>query len=116
MRGRIFSGASLAIALLLPAAAFAAKSDVADAAERGDMTALRSLISQKADVNAAQGDGATALHWAVYRQDHAMVDALLKAGANPKVANREGSTPMWLASVDGTVAVMAGGTWCDDGR
>ncbi len=47
----------------------AGKSDVADAAMRGDKAAVRALIAQKADVNAPQDDGATALHWAVYRGD-----------------------------------------------
>jgi uncharacterized protein len=97
---------SLAL-LLLPIAGFAAKSDVADAAERGDTAALRSLIAQHADVNATQGDGATALHWAVYRSDDQMVDLLLKAGANPKAANREGSTPLWLASINGDATAIA---------
>ena len=41
------------------------KSDVADAAMRGDKAAVRALLAQKADVNAPQADGATALHWAV---------------------------------------------------
>ena len=54
---------------------------------RGDSAAVRTLLSQKADVNAPQADGATALHWAVYRDDVAIVDLLLKAGANAKVAN-----------------------------
>ena len=58
--------------LLLCATAFgrgAGKSDVADAAMKGDKAALRALLQQKADVNAPQVDGATALHWAVYRDD-----------------------------------------------
>ena len=47
----------------------AAGSDVADAVMKGDAAAVRRLLQQKADVNAAQVDGATALHWAVYRDD-----------------------------------------------
>jgi ankyrin repeat protein len=93
-----------ALFLLLPVAGFAAQSDVADAAERGDTTAVRSLLAKHADVNATQGDGSTALHWAVYRSDKEMVDLLLKAGANPKAASREGSTPLWLASINGDAA------------
>ena len=46
-----------------------ARSDVADAVMRGDTAAVRALLAQKADVNVTQGDGATALHWAVYRED-----------------------------------------------
>jgi ankyrin repeat protein len=73
---------------------------------RRDDAALRTLIQQKADVNAAQPDGATALHWEVHWSNKEMVDALLKAGANPKAASREGSTPLWLASVNGDAGIV----------
>ena len=66
------------------------------------------LIAQKADVNAPQNDGATALHWAVYRGDKELVGMLVRAGANPKAANRAGSTPLWLASINGDAAIIAG--------
>ena len=56
---------------------------------RGDTAAVQKLLAQHADVNAPQADGATALHWAVFRSDKEMVDLLLRAGANPKAANRE---------------------------
>ena len=56
------------VGLLAATAGFAAgHSDVADAAMRGDSAAVRTLITQGADVNARQGDGSTALHWAVYK-------------------------------------------------
>ncbi|MEO5922832.1 MAG: ankyrin repeat domain-containing protein [Bryobacteraceae bacterium] len=93
--------------LTLSATGFAATSEVAEAASRGDKAAIQKLAASKADVNQAQNDGATALHWAVFRSDKEMVDMLLKAGANPKLANREGSTPMWLASVNGDAAILA---------
>jgi ankyrin repeat protein len=97
-----------ATVLLLPAAALAAgRSDVADAAMRGDKTAIRTLIQQHADVNATQPDGATAMHWAAYKGDKELADMLIKAGANVKVANREGSTPLWLASINGDTAMIS---------
>jgi uncharacterized protein len=93
--------------LLLPAAAFAAGSaEVADALMAGDTSAARQMIARHADVNAAQPDGATPLHWAVYRSDRETVNILLAAGANPKAANREGSTPLWLASINGDAAIL----------
>ena len=49
---------------------------------RGDKAAVRKLVEQHADVNAPQADGATALHWAVFRSDKEMVDLLIRAGAN----------------------------------
>jgi ankyrin repeat protein len=85
----------------------AGKSDVADAAMRGDKAAVQKLIAAKADVNAPQNDGATALHWAVYRGDKEMVGLLVRAGANPKAANREGSTPLWLAGIAGDASIIA---------
>jgi ankyrin repeat protein len=89
------------------AAGAAGKSDVADAAMKGDRAAVRALIAQKANVNAPQADGATAIQWAAYRQDVEMADMLIKAGANVKAANREGMTPMWLASINGDAAMLA---------
>jgi len=83
----------------------AATTDVADAVEHGDTTALRKLLTQKADVNAAQPDGGTALHWAVYRDDLASVELLLKAGANVKAANQYGATPLSLAAESGKAAI-----------
>ena len=76
-------------------AAFSAvSSPVADAAAKGDKAAVRALIQQKADVNVAQSDGATALQWAAYRNDLETADLLLAAGANPKTPNRDGFSPL----------------------
>jgi len=86
----ILGYAALALVCAAGTASGATTSAVADAAAKGDRAAVRTLIQQKADVNAAQTDGATALHWAVYREDAEIVDMLIRAGANVKVANREG--------------------------
>src|SRR5947207_1967932 len=78
--------AALVAALLTGHAAplTAAGPEVAEAAMRGDLAAVRALVLRKVDVNTPQGDGATALHWAVYRGRIDILDTLLKAGANPK--------------------------------
>jgi ankyrin repeat protein len=95
------------VAGLLAAGANAAtKSDVADAAMKGDNAALRTLLQQKADVNAPQVDGATALHWAVYRDDGEAADLLIKAGASVDAKNREGVTPLAMASLYGSAAIV----------
>jgi uncharacterized protein len=86
--------------------AWAGDSPVADAAMNGDRAGVEALIHQKADVNAPQADGATALQWAAYRDDLEMAGMLLAAGANPKLANREGATAMQLASIHGSPAMM----------
>jgi uncharacterized protein len=80
---------------------------LADAAMRGDKDAVRSLLKQKVDVNAAHGDGATALHWATYNDDVELVKLLLAAGANVKAATREGAiTPLFMACQNGNAAVI----------
>ena len=84
----------------------AGPSEVAGAAERGDLAAVKSLIAKKVDVNATQPDGSTALHWAVYRNDIMMLDALLQAGAKAKVTNRNGISPLYMASLYGNPVVI----------
>jgi ankyrin repeat protein len=80
---------------------------VADAAMRGDKVAIQKLLAQKADVNAPQSDGATALHWAVFHGDKELVQQLVRAGANVSAPNREGATPLWLASVLGDASILS---------
>jgi uncharacterized protein len=84
----------------------AGSSDVADAVMKGDRAALRLLLQQKADVNAPQVDGATALHWAVYRDNLETANLLIRAGANARAANREGVTPLAMASLYGNAAMI----------
>ena len=73
----------------------------------GDRAAVRSLLQQKADVNAAQGDGATALHWAASNEDLEMVKLLLAAGANVNAATRDGGiTPLFMACTSGNAAIV----------
>ena len=95
-----------ALAAAVSAGAASGKSDVADAAMKGDTAALRTLVERKADVNAPQVDGATALHWAVYRDDRDSVDLLIKAGAKVDASNREGVTPLAMASLYGSASVV----------
>ena len=57
-------------------------SPVADAAQRGAVAQVRVLLREGADVNAPQGDGMTALHWAATRGSAELAAVLLSAGAN----------------------------------
>ena len=68
--------------------------DAADAVQKKDLGALRALVQRKADVNAAQPDGTTALHWAVVWNNDEAVNLLLRAGADVKAGNRYGATPL----------------------
>ncbi len=88
--------------LVLLLVAPAPESPVADAAMKGDMETVRSLLREGADVNAAQGDGMTALHWAAVHNDVAMAELVLYAGANAASTTRLGGyTPLHLASREG---------------
>src|SRR5580700_11422324 len=95
------------MALLSTAAlAAAVKSEVADAAMQGDKPRVRALVQQKADVNAPQVDGSTALHWSVQSNDLELTDLLIRAGARASAANRAGATPLLLAAVNGNAAIV----------
>ncbi|MCU1335739.1 MAG: hypothetical protein JWO19_1320 [Bryobacterales bacterium] len=100
---RLFVGVALATSL------FAANSGLlplVDAAKRGDKETLKSLIQKKADVNASEADGTTALHWAAYRDDLESADLLLHAGAKANAANDLGATPLWNASQNGSAVMV----------
>jgi ankyrin repeat protein len=103
---RIVAGCAVALLLGMAALRGAGPSDVADAVMKGDGAALRTLLQQKADVNAAQVDGATALHWAVYRDDADVADLLIRSGAHVNVVNREGITPLAMASLYGNALMV----------
>jgi ankyrin repeat protein len=91
----------VALCVAFGAIAFAAERPaVIDAARNGDRAALRALIQKKADVNQADLDGATALHWAAYHDDLESVELLVSAGANVNAANDLGATPLWIASTN----------------
>ena len=77
-----------------------------DAARDRDAAAVAALLKQKADVNAPDPDGATALHWAAHWNEVETADRLLRAGANVNAANEYGATPLWLASVNGSTAMI----------
>ena len=68
-----------------------AATPAADAAQAGDIPTIRTLIQQKADLNRAQADGMTALHWSASHNDVAMTQVLLRAGANPNTETRLGA-------------------------
>jgi ankyrin repeat protein len=102
----LFVPLCLGVFVFLTAAA--ADSPVADAAMRGDRETVRVLLQKGADVNAARGDGMTALHWAAEFGDADLTEMLLLAGANPRTVTRIGSyTPLHIASRGGYAVVAA---------
>ncbi len=79
---------------------------IIEAVTAGNHATLRTLIASNANVDATQGDGATALHWAAHRNDADAVRLLLDAGASANAANDLGATPLWLASTSGPAALV----------
>ncbi|HYE88107.1 MAG TPA: ankyrin repeat domain-containing protein, partial [Vicinamibacterales bacterium] len=81
---------------------------IASAAQNGDREAVKALLKKGVDVNEAQGDGTTALHWAAIKGDAEMAQMLLVAGANVRATTRIGSyTALYLAAKGGYADVVA---------
>jgi len=76
-----------------------------DAVKARDGAAVRALLQQHADVNAAAADGTTPLYWAAQNNDLDTVKRLIAAGANVNAANRYGMSPLALACVNGSTAI-----------
>jgi uncharacterized protein len=72
----------------------------------GDAVAVAASIQQHADVNAAEQNGTTPLHWAVYGRNADIVKQLLAAGAKPNVVNQFGSSPMQEAAITGDAEII----------
>jgi ankyrin repeat protein len=79
---------------------------LANAAEKGDRAEVETLISGGVDVNAAQADGMTALHWGAYGDDEELVRRCLAVGADARVSNRYGVTPLSLDCTNGNEAIV----------
>jgi ankyrin repeat protein len=80
---------------------------LSEAAMQGDKAAVQKLLEQRADIDGAQGDGSTALHWAAFNDDLDMVKLLVAAGANVKSTTRNGAiSPLFMACTNGNAAVI----------
>jgi len=99
----------LGIVLAVPVVLAAdSRPPLVDAARRGDKAALQAFVRKGSavDVNATEGDGTTALHWACYRDDLEGADLLIRAGARVNAANDLGVTPLWAAAQNGSEAMV----------
>ncbi|MDT8397538.1 MAG: ankyrin repeat domain-containing protein [Pseudomonadales bacterium] len=105
MDKKLVPGFSLAIILLCSNSSIA--SNIADAAMNGDAANIRELIALGVDIDEPQSTGATALHWVVQRNELTLVQQLLRAGANPSIANRLGIPPLQLAAVNGNADIIS---------
>ena len=98
---------SIGLAMSIAASAAAAsKSSLADAAEKSDRTAIRTLLKQHADAKAPQVDGMTALHWAAHLDDLETAKLLIKAGADAAATNHYGVAPLSLACANGNTELV----------
>jgi ankyrin repeat protein len=71
-----------------------------------DKPAIRALLQQRLDVNAARVDGVTALLWAAHFNDLDTVELLLRAGANVNAADDHGVTPLSRAAENASAAMV----------
>lgn len=102
---RLCIGAAVVVLASLSTSAF--ETPIADAAMRGDSAAVQALIKKGVDINAAQGDGMTALHWTSLNGDVTTTALLLTAGATVDARTRLGQyTPLHLASSRGHASVV----------
>jgi len=96
----------LPLLLVVGAPVVHAQSRLIEAVKSGKPAAVRAALQPKPDVNAAEADGTTALHWAVQRNDTQTAQLLLSAGAKAQAANRYGVTPLSLAAQNGNAAII----------
>jgi ankyrin repeat protein len=99
----------IASSFLISISVFAAdvRPPLVDAAKKGDHETLRALLKQSGvNVNAAEPDGTTSLHWASYHDDLEAAELLIRAGAKANTANDLGATPLWAASENGSEAMV----------
>ena len=97
----------LVLGTLLPIrTAAAADERLAQAAAQADLQLVRQLLAARADVNAADADGTTALHWAVWADHPETVEELLRAGAAATSPNAFGVTPIYTAAERGNAKII----------
>jgi ankyrin repeat protein len=105
MAARISSAVLIALALSVGAGT-AGDLRLIEAVRAKNTERVRSLIAERVDVNARQGDQATALHWAAHLDDGKTVDLLLRAGARADVADDTGATPLYLACLNRNAEIV----------
>jgi len=106
MRQMRIVGIAVLSLLLVSASSLLADAPLADAVQAQDETRVAQLLKAGAKVNAAQVDGMTSLHWAVYHDDLELSKQLLTAGADATAENRYGVPPLWIACKNGNGEIV----------
>ena len=106
-RGLAVLVCAAAVAMLHPRpVTAAAEPPLVSAVRSGDARAVEGVLKARADVNARQGDGATALHWAAHLDDVKIAELLIRAGARAGAADDTGATPLYLACTNRSAAMV----------
>jgi ankyrin repeat protein len=92
--------------IFLSSMAWAENHPLIESSRHHDAEEVQQLLAEGADPDVRQADGATALHWAAYREDADMLAALVQAGANVNVINRLGASPLYLAAKSGNAELI----------
>src|SRR5262249_15590541 len=93
-------------ALVAPSLPQGKAGQLATAIQDGKRAAALEMIRAGADVNEAQPDGTRPIHWAVYRLDYDVMDALIAKKAKLDVTNEFGSTPLAEATKQGNARMV----------
>jgi ankyrin repeat protein len=91
---RMIAALFCAVVAIIPVFAQTQKDSLANLIQEGNRKAALGQIRAGADVNEAQPDGTRPIHWAVYRVDYELLEALIAKKAKVDVANEFGSTPL----------------------
>lgn len=75
-------------------------------ASEGETASALALVGRNTDVNQSQSDGTTALHWAIYYSDEALVERLLARDADVTARNEYGATPLSQAAIIGNTNII----------
>jgi len=106
-KGFSFIGHVILALLIAPLAVGAVTAQrLVEALKAGHRDAVRALAKNPSEINSADADGTTPLHWAVRADDLEAVQLLLRGGASAKAANRYGVTPLSLAATNGNAAIV----------
>lgn len=100
MRFHFFQTILIAGFFLIATSISNAQVPLIEAAKNQDYREIEKQLRLGADLNETHGDGSTALHWAVYRNNDSITRLLLSHGADANATDDHGVTPLSLAALN----------------